>query len=45
MNRASPSSKEGNLNSVVRPLVSLDVDSDGESEANFGGNTFGVGFG
>ena len=43
MNRASSSSKEGNLDSVVRPLVILEVeamDPEAENEGTFGEETF-----
>jgi hypothetical protein len=45
MSRASSSSKEGNLDSVVRPLVILVVeamDPDVGNEGSFGDETFDV---
>lgn len=43
MSRASSSSKEGNLDSVVRPLVILEVaamEPEGVNEDNFGDEIF-----
>ena len=45
MNRASSSSKEGNLDSIVRPLVILEVeatDADVGSEDMFGDDVLAV---
>lgn len=45
MSRASSSSKEGNLDSVARPLVTLVVeatDPEAENEGTFGDETFDV---